>query len=1554
MLNKVFVGDKKFEVYCERAFLHLFDEKEVQLLARGKYIARAVSVVTRMQRIFPNARIRSVEIGQETFLDEQSHEKHISTIAITMGLVEGEGPLIKQTETDTNKVFVGQYKKLKSYCGRALLHLFASKEIQILAMGLQVSRAVNVTTRLQRIFPNVKIIKNVEISTERFLDEQSHERHKSTIAIPMGIVEGEYPLIKQDEVGLKIENGSCFICTKEDEDVLFSLPLFLFINEDLIDFRKFEIIRQNGKLLRRIPNKHFRPTSNKIKLCVFNNKEMVVFQGDVSKLPTPKIEDASRFIFEKKLKFSIEKQFIEILEKTKEWTIKVAIDGKPASTNIRSTQENSFEVEVLEDVSFNEKHKISIWIENKEVVSSDEVRIRIPAFEPKLGRQCIIGETYKITAPELLMVPVEVIASIPGVTDELSGENELDLSPYLIEYVRKTQGDVDEVQFKAKLVYKNYVGKEIVKNIKIMLPDTELNETYEVDTDFEIKIPRDFPLQEVKVVASLREVETEFCGINVLNLGLPLLEFVEKNYGSNDTVTIKSKFIYGKIGSTACEKEIKILLPSPQLEFPSISVLKRYGDRFTLVAQEDNLKVRVVGPDFLQKENVNVTVNEEPVEVIGLNGNFEINLYEILRFDTENILKCRFEYGKLTQEVISRLSRESVRLETTHKIIAFQKFSLKVLSDYSLVGERLYFLDKEIRIKKTNFEIEFLAAQPGEYQYKIFTSRADVPEKKILLKVFPYFYVEDQGIYNKAQEKLSLRLYTDRSMSEDDIRNVFSEIDIKGRQQNYKLTLETMELTKSQDGKTVWDADFDINNVFPSKYDLGPFSVEKNGVTSTAESRSIIIVDLHKMEVDRELIYGASIRQAVIMSKNSPSFFDEFYDEGFDESCLRMEVVRKSPFVHKFVTSNPKELHELNKCLQRAFSYGPGRYEVRFFVRNKSTFTEEVTVCGVFLREKVLFVGRSCRVHIFAESAVQVEFDRENIAVEKVAEYYHICNIIPKRKGEIELDVKVSGKTVFHRVCLVQVAKIKRVSVEQPLEEILDKSISDMFLVYDKNTSKFISDMEKMPDCFKRISKHFGLKGIILHPLFALNEVCKDVLFDIFYKLHKSGQQLRLGFISLPMVYGGPILSPKVAEKVDFIPLVQRKCDKCGKRAVALVKDANIMRVSCTSCETIDPEKIAFQVVNIPETFRCPECAKSWLLPCYSPHSSKSKISLICPICSTQIDHCYFTIEEFEKSLPDVLFLSDKMTEWLRYNYTYLLEQRALLCDSCGRTHPICSLFQIRDHEKTLEEVKYNWETIRQSVLGLIEEKKKLKRRIKILKQIGLLREIRESKDLGIIQWIKKASLDGALNLQILRDLLNEELLISNRYSALKTQLENIARSLLKKIIYLLKKGLGLDKREKELDILKQQLDEVKRKKENWFIQMKGIVENKIAESKKELGKLPRTRYGSLESIKHEMLTKIESLTTLEQRKLIGVLKKQGIISADYDLKENLLTNLMEKSKCPFCGGRVQSMPALSFFLIACYDSVLVSDDLLAFTIKKERFIDDFYLYEPFVKLEPF
>jgi Txe/YoeB family toxin of Txe-Axe toxin-antitoxin module len=73
----------------------------------------------------------------------------------------------------------------------------------------------------------------------------------------------------------------------------------------------------------------------------------------------------------------------------------------------------------------------------------------------------------------------------------------------------------------------------------------------------------------------------------------------------------------------------------------------------------------------------------------------------------------------------------------------------------------------------------------------------------------------------------------------------------------------------------------------------------------------------------------------------------------------------------------------------------------------------------------------------------------------------------------------------------------------------------------------------------------------------------------------------------------------------------------------------------------------------------------------------------------------------------------------------------------------------------------------------------------------------------------------------------------------------------------LLKKGLGLDKRETELGVLKQQLDEVKRKKENWFTQMKGTVENKIAELKKELGKLPWTRYGNLEPIKHEILTKI-------------------------------------------------------------------------------------------------
>ena len=158
------------------------------------------------------------------------------------------------------------------------------------------------------------------------------------------------------------------------------------------------------------------------------------------------------------------------------------------------------------------------------------------------------------------------------------------------------------------------------------------------------------------------------------------------------------------------------------------------------------------------------------------------------------------------------------------------------------------------------------------------------------------------------------------------------------------------------------------------------------------------------------------------------------------------------------------------------------------------------------------------------------------------------------------------------------------------------------------------------------MGEHFGLKGIVLHPLFALNEEDKDYLFSILYKFHKTNKQLRIGFLWFPAIYGGKILSPKVAEKMSFISIIQTKCEKCGERSVVLIKDKDRFRTSCTNCERIDLRRIAYRVVNIPEIFRCPECRKSWLVPCYSEESVNSKIVLICPTCLTKIDYCFFTM----------------------------------------------------------------------------------------------------------------------------------------------------------------------------------------------------------------------------------------------------------------------------------------------------------------------------------------
>ncbi|MEM2146256.1 MAG: hypothetical protein QW279_12910, partial [Candidatus Jordarchaeaceae archaeon] len=343
-------------------------------------------------------------------------------------------------------------------------------------------------------------------------------------------------------------------------------------------------------------------------------------------------------------------------------------------------------------------------------------------------------------------------------------------------------------------------------------------------------------------------------------------------------------------------------------------------------------------------------------------------------------------------------------------------------------------------------------------------------------------------------------------------------------------------------------------------------------------------------------------------------------------------------------------------------------------------------------------------------------------------------------------------------------------------------------------------------------------------------------------------------------------------------------------------------------------------------------------------------ILLICPACSTQIDYCYFTIEEFEKSFPDLLILSDKQTEWLRNNYSFLLEQEILLCSSCGRVHPVCQLFQIAEYERTLDEVKYNWETIRRDISSLLEEKENLERRRRKLSEIRLLKEIKDIEDSRIFELLERVSLEEKLDLNKLEELLDEELVISKRYSEIKTQLAYILGSWFRRFLYLIKKALGLDEREKELVVLGQKLEDVQNKKKNWFTQLKDIIDKKLGILGEDLRMLPRTKYKNLESLNKELQTRIESLTTPKQRKLIEILRRQGIITREYNLREEVLINLMDKSKCFYCGGKVENMPALSFFFITCPDAVLVSDDLLAFSVEKERFCNDFYLYEPLIK----
>lgn len=479
------------------------------------------------------------------------------------------------------------------------------------------------------------------------------------------------------------------------------------------------------------------------------------------------------------------------------------------------------------------------------------------------------------------------------------------------------------------------------------------------------------------------------------------------------------------------------------------------------------------------------------------------------------------------------------------------------------------------------------------------------------------------------------------------------------------------------------DIEHDISDVLPSEYEIGPFAIEKNGVESRTKAQSLAIIDIDRAEIVHEHMYGRPVQPAKILPKKSTTFLDEFYDKEYDRYVMRMEIVRKSPLVHRLVITNPRELHELDRCLEKAFSYGLGKYEVRFFVRNRRLFQKEIIVRGVFLRENALLIGQPCKVHIFAEPDVELEFDGINIPVEMVAEYYHICSILPKREGNIELKVKLKGKTIFEKTCLVQRPIAERTSIPISLEKAIeDKSVYGDFLVYDSKTGKFIGCNEEILKYVEEIDRRYGLKGIVLHPFFAWNEDPTDVLFSLIYKLNKKGRQLHVGFISQPTLYSGIVLSEKNADRVDFISIVKTKCQKCGKRLMVLVRDENKIEISCTDCETVSPEKDVLRIISLPETFRCPECRKSWLLPCFSRTSSNSKIILMRPLCSTEIDYCYFTLEEFRQFLPDILVLSDKQTEWLRNNCTYLLKQKTLLCKSCGRTQLLCQLFQVMNYQK--------------------------------------------------------------------------------------------------------------------------------------------------------------------------------------------------------------------------------------------------------------------------------
>jgi len=85
MTEKILIGSKPVMVYVLNAMSRFKDEKEVEILARGKSISRAVDVAEILtKRFMPNLKIIDMKSDTESYTDTDNKERKVSAITIKL------------------------------------------------------------------------------------------------------------------------------------------------------------------------------------------------------------------------------------------------------------------------------------------------------------------------------------------------------------------------------------------------------------------------------------------------------------------------------------------------------------------------------------------------------------------------------------------------------------------------------------------------------------------------------------------------------------------------------------------------------------------------------------------------------------------------------------------------------------------------------------------------------------------------------------------------------------------------------------------------------------------------------------------------------------------------------------------------------------------------------------------------------------------------------------------------------------------------------------------------------------------------------------------------------------------------------------------------------------------------------------------------------------------------------------------------------------------------------------------------------------------------------